>query len=99
MVRALATHQFGPGSIPRIGVICGLSLLSASRDFSTGTLVFPRAGEGRGGGALPINGIMGMCRWMGSHFHDWIDYNWVAFSTEFPTEFLKWGRKSSRFWG
>ena len=21
-----------------------------------------------------------MCRWMGSHFHDWIDYNGVAFS-------------------
>ena len=21
-----------------------------------------------------------MCRWMGSHFHDWIDYNVVAFS-------------------
>ena len=19
-----------------------------------------------------------MCRWMGSHFHDWIDYNGVA---------------------
>ena len=23
-----------------------------------------------------------MCRWMGPHFHDWIDYNWVAFSIE-----------------
>ena len=22
---------------------------------------------------------MGMCRWMGSHFHDWIDYDRVAF--------------------
>ena len=21
-----------------------------------------------------------MCRWMGSHFHDWIDYNGVTFS-------------------
>ena len=21
-----------------------------------------------------------MCRWMGSHFHDWIDYDGVAFS-------------------
>ena len=21
---------------------------------------------------------MGMCRWMGSHFYDWIDYNGVA---------------------
>ena len=23
---------------------------------------------------------MGMCRCMGSHFHDWIDYNGVSFS-------------------
>ena len=23
-----------------------------------------------------------MCRWMGSHFHDWIYYNGVAFSIE-----------------
>ena len=32
------------------------------------------------GGVLPRNRLMGMCRWMGSHFHDWIDYNGVAFS-------------------
>ena len=38
---------------------------------------------GGGGGALPINGLMGMCRWMGSHFHDWTDYNGVAFSSTF----------------
>ena len=25
VVRALASHQCGPGSIPRLGVICGLS--------------------------------------------------------------------------
>ena len=30
-----------------------------------------------------------MCRSMGSHFHDWIDYNGVAFSIEL----LEWGRK------
>ena len=35
------------------------------------------------GGALPINGLMGMCRWMGSHFHDRTDYNGVAFSSIF----------------
>ena len=23
-----------------------------------------------------------MCRWMGSHFHNWIDYDGVAFSIE-----------------
>ena len=24
-------------------------------------------------GVLPYKGLIGMCRWMGSHFHDWID--------------------------
>ena len=36
VVRALASHQCGPGSILRLGVICGLSLLvhlSALRGF------------------------------------------------------------------
>ena len=36
VLRALASHQCGPGSIPRRGVICGLSLLvlySAPRGF------------------------------------------------------------------
>ena len=36
VVRAQASHQFGPGSISRLGVICGLSLLvlySATRGF------------------------------------------------------------------
>ena len=45
VVRALASHQCGPGSIPGLGVICGLSLLLvlvlASRGFSPGTPVFP----------------------------------------------------------
>ena len=45
MVRALASHQCVPGSIPGPGVICGLSLLlvlhSAPRGFSSGTPVFP----------------------------------------------------------
>ena len=45
VVRALASHKCGPGSIPGHGVICGLSLLlvlySASRGFSPGIPVFP----------------------------------------------------------
>ena len=45
MVRALASHQCGSCSIPRLGVICGLSLLLvlvlASRGFSLGSLVSP----------------------------------------------------------
>ena len=32
------------------------------------------------GGVLPSKWLMGMCHWMGSHFHHWIDYNGVAFS-------------------
>ena len=44
-LRALASHQCGPGSIPGPGVMCGLSLLlvlySAPRGFSPGTLVLP----------------------------------------------------------
>ena len=31
-----------------------------------------------GWGVLTYKRLMGMCRWMGSHFHDWIDYNGVA---------------------
>ena len=34
-----------------------------------------------------------MCRWMGSHFHNSIDYNGVAFSIEL----LEWGRTFSEF--
>ena len=44
-VRALASRQCGSGSIPGLGVICGLSLLLvlflALRGFSSGSLVFP----------------------------------------------------------
>ena len=28
---------------------------------------------------LPNNRLLGMCRWMGSHFHNWTDYNGVTF--------------------
>ena len=45
MVRALASHQCGPGSNPGVDAICGLSLLLvlsfAPRGFSLGTPVFP----------------------------------------------------------
>ena len=45
MVRALASHQCGPGPNPGVDAICGLSLLLvlsfAPRGFSLGTLVFP----------------------------------------------------------
>ena len=45
VVRALASHQRGPGSNPGVDAICGLSLLLvlsfAPRGFSPGTLVLP----------------------------------------------------------
>jgi len=47
------------------------------------------------GRVLPYKRLMGMCRWMGSHFQDWIDYNGVAFSIEL----LEWGRTYSDFLG
>ena len=47
------------------------------------------------GGLLPYNRLMGMRRWMGSYFHDWIDYNGVASSIEL----LQWGRTFSDFLG
>ena len=46
-------------------------------------------------GILPYKRLMGMCRWIGSHFHDWIDYDGVAFSIEL----LEWGRTFSEFLG
>ena len=49
---------------------------------------------GRGGGVLPCKRLIGMCRLMGSHFHDWSDYNGVAFSIDL----LEWGREFSDFW-
>ena len=45
MVRALTSHQFGPGSNPGVEAICGLSLLFvlsfAPSTLSPGTPVFP----------------------------------------------------------
>ena len=33
----------------------------------------------RGRGVLPSKRPLGMCRWMGSHFHNWVDYNGVGY--------------------
>ena len=48
-----------------------------------------------GGEVLPYKRLMGMRRWMESHFHVWIDYNGVAFLMGL----LKWGRTFSDFLG
>ena len=46
-MRALASHQCGPGSNPNVDAICGLSLLLVLsldlRGFSPGVAVFPSA--------------------------------------------------------
>ena len=60
--------------------------------FSEYLRLYPGGWEG--GGALYYKRLMGMCRWMGSYFHDWIDYNGVAFSIEL----LEWGRTFLDFW-
>ena len=41
---------------------------------------------------LAYKRLIGMCRWLGLDFHEWIDYNGVAFSREL----LEWG---SAFFG
>ena len=46
---------------------------------------------GGGGGVLPSKRLLGVCRLMGSHFHNWTDYNGVTFLVEL----LEWGRKFS----
>ena len=48
-----------------------------------------------GGGVLSYMRLLGMCRWMGLQFHDWSDYNGVAFSIEL----LELGHKFSDFLG
>ena len=47
---------------------------------------------------LASDRLMGMCRWMGSHFHGWIDYNGVAFSLEllgWNSTFFGFGRSEN----
>ena len=39
--------------------------------------------------------LMGMCRWVGSYFHNWIDYNGPAFSLEL----LEWDCTFFGVWG
>ena len=51
--------------------------------------------KSRAGGVLSYKRVMGIFRWMGSHFHDGIDYNGVALSIEL----LEWGRTFSDFLG
>ena len=46
-------------------------------------------------GGTPLQEANGDVPLDGSHFHDWSDYDGVAFSTDL----LEWGRKFFGFWG
>ena len=59
------------------------------QNFAVKPLACGSCGVGRG--ALPSNGVLGMFRWIGSHFHDLADYNAVTLSMEV----LEWGRTFS----
>ena len=73
------------GLSPFSGLICEIVDSVGQGNF---TLILP-------GRVHPYKRLMGMCHWMGSHFHDWIDYYGVTFSTEL----LEWGRTFLDFWG
>ena len=74
-------------------------MFASSSKLKTGSetehfLSYSSRGAGRVGG-LPYKRLMGMCCRMGSHFHDWNDYNGVAFLIEL----LEWGRTFFDFRG
>ena len=48
-----------------------------------------------GGGALPSNRLIVMCRWMGWHFYNSVDYKGVVLSIEL----LEWGAHCQDFGG
>ena len=72
---------------------CCQSLGYVARDNTSDACI--RVYMSAAGGGLPSKRLLGMCRWMGSHFHNWIDYKWVTFLVEL----LEWGRKFSGFLG
>ena len=55
--------------------VCFFSYFSLSERYSCAWQKPPPGGEG----VLPYERLMGMCCLMGSHFHDWIEYDWAAF--------------------
>ena len=82
-------------SLKQLVLVVKLCDFLKENHFSWILLVNNKSSPRGGGGVLPYNRLMGMCRWMGSHFHNWIDYNGVAFSKEL----LEWGRTVSDFGG
>ena len=83
-------HKYSGVLVQLIGPCFQIALLLVVEDIVFKLLI----GRSRGG-VLPYKKFIGMCRWMGSHFHDCSDYNEVAFSIDL----LEWGRKIFGFWG
>ena len=71
--------------------ILSLYVLNFYQNIKLRTL-FP---EGVGRGVLPSKRLLRMCRWIGSHFHNWVGYNGVTFLVEL----LEWGCTFSGFLG
>ena len=67
------------------------SIFYYQRESNDRNVLSQSAGIGHSGGeVLPYKRLMGMRRWMGAHFHLWIDY--------FIGVLLEWGRTFSDFW-
>ena len=90
---------FAKQGIPRVSILASPKKENKNILAPTGTRTFHfviiSLLRGGGGGVLPYKRLMGMCRWMGSHFHHLIDYNGVTFLVEL----LEWGRSFSGFLG
>ena len=90
--RAQTRHE--PSQVgASLGNQCRRAFLSDTRQ--TEVRSFPFNYALTPGEVLPYKRLMGMCRWMGSYFHGWIDCNGVAFSMAL----LEWGRTFSDFGG
>ena len=93
--RKQCTNNRRQSKLKACEILCGYvrSVALEHFQFRLRRLRYPARGEG--GGVLPYNRLQGMCCWMGSHFHDWTDYNGVAFLVEL----LEWDRTISGFLG
>ena len=78
--RCVASNKFGNATseVASLDIQCNENLMFIQLP-NVAKALAPGAGGGGGGGVLPYRRLMGMCRWMGSHFQDWIDYNRVTF--------------------
>ena len=76
--RCVASNKFGNATseVASLDIQCNENVMFIQLP-NVARALAPRA-EG-GGWVLPYRRLMGMCRWMGSHCQDWIDYNRVTF--------------------